>query len=1121
MCLPGRHRIRTGRNSCANSRLPCIHKRDFVGPATGAIFRMPNPLRIALVTAIALVFGNGGFLRAEDAEATVYTQQAEVMPAKGRPAPRQMEEGWTDRVWEAGPQPEWIWMDGLPQKCVLKTTFSGGSQVARVRATADNAVTLYLNGKQIGSSDEWKYCFDVDIQPHLVDGENELVALAENRDGIAAFVCKVVMQMSDGTSRYVVSNGDWKAATERDAQEWQSAKVIHKYGAGPWGRPLSVLESDASRNEFELLPGFQVERLFTVPKDELGSWVCITTDPLGRLLVSDQGGQGICRVTIAPVESTGAVAANPEGEAVKTTGDLVTVEKLPLDISAAQGMLHAFGHLYLSVNGGKGSGLYRAKYLEESDSYGPVEKLVAFRGGGEHGPHALRLSPDGESIYVIAGNHTQPPFKAGEDEMSDAFRSRIPSNWDEDLLLPRMWDANGHARGVLAPGGWIAKTDPQGKTWEIISIGYRNPYDMAFNADGELFAYDADMEWDMGAPWYRPTRVVHATSGSEFGWRSGTGKWPDYYLDSLPAVVDVGPGSPVGVEFGYGTKFPAKYQKALYILDWTFGTMYAIHLQPEGATYTATKEEFLSRTPLPLTDATVGADGALYFTVGGRGTQSELFRVTYIGDESTEPADLHDVEFAEERARRRAIERLHTAQPMLQLDDPEVNQAFRNLVQSLASEDRFVRYAATIAGQWIAKYAIAGGHDLEEVKPGEDPRTIFAAAVINARVGGERSEQKVLPALIEMDINALAPAEQLDYLRALSLLFIRKGEPAEEVRAQLLAKLEPLYPAPVKHPRRWDLNNELVQMLVYLQSDTVVSKAIELLQEPSGVKDDDLGDLLARNSGYGRSIQRMLENQPDKPRVWAAFVLRNAKEGWTPDLRKQYFAFMKEAHTWSGGNSYQKFLTNIKDEMFVAMPNAEQLLIEHAGLRNAFKAPELPLPAGPGKDRTVADVVALVEQGLKPRSRSYSHGETMYKAARCVMCHRFGGDGGSTGPDLTQLAGRFNIKDLTEAIVDPAKVISDQYKASTVVTTDGEVLNGRVLTETDEVVVILTDPEDSSKITELKRSDVELIKPSEQSLMPTDLLKPLNDEEVLDLMAYLLSRGNPRDEMFRREKDQK
>ena len=60
-------------------------------------------------------------------------------------------------------------------------------------------------------------------------------------------------------------------------------------------------------------------------------------------------------------------------------------------------------------------------------------------------------------------------------------------------------------------------------------MGFRNPFDIAFNRDGELFTYDSDMEWDVNTPWYRPTRVLHVTSGSEFGYRNGAGKWPAYY----------------------------------------------------------------------------------------------------------------------------------------------------------------------------------------------------------------------------------------------------------------------------------------------------------------------------------------------------------------------------------------------------------------------------------------------------------------------------------------------------------------------------------------------------------------------------------------------------------------
>lgn len=141
--------------------------------------------------------------------------------------------------------------------------------------------------------------------------------------------------------------------------------------------------------------GFPVEKLFTVPKEKLGSWVCITFDPKGRLLASDQGDKGICRITPPAIGSKVPVK----------------VERLNVKITAAQGMLYAFDALYLSVNGGPGSGLYRATDTDGDDQFDKVEKLYKFEGGGEHGPHALRLSPDGKSILVACGNHTLPPAK--------------------------------------------------------------------------------------------------------------------------------------------------------------------------------------------------------------------------------------------------------------------------------------------------------------------------------------------------------------------------------------------------------------------------------------------------------------------------------------------------------------------------------------------------------------------------------------------------------------------------------------------------------------------------------------------------------------------------------------
>lgn len=127
-----------------------------------------------------------------------------------------------------------------------------------------------------------------------------------------------------------------------------------------------------------------------------------------------------------------------------------------------------------------------------------------------------------------------------------------------------------------------------------------------------MFTYDADMEWDINTPWYRPTRINHVISGAEFGWRNGSAKWPEYYSDSFGAVVNVGPGSPTGVTFGTGAKFPTKYQKAFFACDWSFGTLYAIHLTPNGSSYTGEVEEFIGGQPFPLTDICISKkDGAM------------------------------------------------------------------------------------------------------------------------------------------------------------------------------------------------------------------------------------------------------------------------------------------------------------------------------------------------------------------------------------------------------------------------------------------------------------------------------------------------------------------------------
>ncbi len=1010
------------------------------------------------------------------AESKTFTQKPEIVvgvvrgePEKPAPKPERRPDSF-----KSGPTPSWIWGADDNKRYLLRKEFEGGTSTARIKASCDNRMKLSLNGREIARGDNWQTPVEVDVQKLLKPGKNVLQAEVSNEGGVAGFVLKLVLAKDGEKTRYIVTDESWQATEIMKNAKPSAARKVAKLGDDPWKDVFSApAQLAAGSSAFNVLPGFQVERLFTVPKAELGSWVSIAFDNKGRLIASDEGRHGLCRITLPPLGSS----------------EEVKIEHLDVKISGAQGLLWAFDSLYVMVNGG-GSGLYRLRDTKGNDQFDEVVKLRSIAGGGEHGPHAVRLSPDGKSLYFVCGNHTDLP--------AQIEASRLPRNWGEDLLLPRQWDANGHARGRMAPGGWIAKTDPDSKGIEIISAGYRNAYRIAFNADGELFAYDSDMEWDMGMPWYRPTRAMHAVSGSDFGWRSGTGKWPAYYIDSLPPMVNIGPGSPVGMSFGYGTKFPAKYQKALYLLDWTFGTIYALHLEPDGSSYKATKEEFLSRTPLPLTDIAIGPDGALYFTVGGRGTQSELYRVTYVGKEATDKVEYHDPRNSDLRELRHKLE-------SYQQSTKDEAKAVDFLYPHLGHGDRFIRYAARVALEH-QKPALWQERVLAE----KETEALLTGAAALARQGDKSLQRKLLASLDRLDYDKLTDTQQLELLRVYQLVFIRMGEPDAATASRLAKKLDPHYPAKTDA-----LNRELVMLLVYLKSPTVVAKTIQLMRQESKTTNlDRMQDLLARNRGYGDTIARLLANGADLQKLHYLFVLRNVRDGWTMDERKFYFQWLGDARLHSGGASYQGFLNHIEKEAFDNATDAERLVIEAAGMRKPFKVKVLPKAKGPGRDWKLDELVKFAEPKLK--GRDFKNGQTMFAAARCIVCHRFDVDGGATGPDLSQVAGRFNLKDLCESIVEPSKVVSDQYRASVVTTKSGKVYSGRIIAESRKNLTVLLDPEDSTKIVEVNKSGVEEIKASPISLMPEGLLKTLNENEVLDLLAYLLSRGDPKNPMFRK-----
>ena len=146
----------------------------------------------------------------------------------------------------------------------------------------------------------------------------------------------------------------------------------------------------------------------------------------------------------------------------------------------------------------------------------------------------------------------------------------------------------------------------------------------------------------------------------------------------------------------------------------------------------------------------------------------------------------------------------------------------------------------------------------------------------------------------------------------------------------------------------------------------------------------------------------------------------------------------------------------------------------------------------------------LADSGLDGRDKQ--HGKDIFRATLCAACHRLGNDGGAAGPDLTSLAGRFVVRDLAEAILDPSKVVSDQFAFDLITRQDGTEVTGKIIEEKDEKWIIATSPFDFTQTTEIERNDIKGMKHSPVSPMPPALINRLNPDELKDLLAYLLGK---------------
>lgn len=967
-----------------------------------------------------------------------------------------------------GPVPVWVWdrRADPDEEVFLRQQFqvAEGFGQARLAVSADNHCRVYVNGRRVVHDDSWETPAVVDVHEELVAGDNVVAVHAWNDGGPAGVALRLAWR-EGGTARTLVTDEHWRVGADDpdgwdltgfDDSGWAPATGYGFLGAagGTWSHALGegALGEDGGAPapqvaivdpEIELapvrraalqaldLPVAQAVQLLEVPRS-LGSWVSLGVDGQGRLYACDQGGRGIYRI-----------------EPAAALGELTTFTRMPAELSGAHGLLWWRGALY-AVCGDQQTGFYRVRDSDGDDLLDRVELLRKLGGSGEHGPHSVVVAPDGEHLLVLAGNMTP---------LTETDASRVPRNWQEDRLVERIDDARGFWGGYSPPGGCLYEVDVGRDHWELVCCGFRNPFDLCVLPTGAIVVYDSDMEWDMGTPWYRPTRWLYAQNGVDYGWRKGTAKWPADYPDAPPPLRDIGPGSPTGMAFVPGPR------GGIVGLDWTFGTVY-LDAEPLwiGAPFPVVDVAFDPRRP----------DG-IYVVTGGRGLPSKLYRLP----------------LPEVAGRKIASFR----QPV-----PWSERETRSPEQILADGERHGYVAARIA---LERLPVATFRAAALAVDAARPDRSFAGLLALARQGNAGDRDAILRALGEFDWRTLDHRQRIAWLRVHALALLRLGPVDDARKARLAQRLLPLLPSGDERE-----DQDLVELLAYVDAPGLLARALPLLQPLRGSPPPPWTDLLPRNAGYGGAIARMLANMPPMGQIAIAHALAGYRGEWTLAERRALFTFLQAARTRSGGASYDGFLRRIADLAAAACSDVERRDLEFAIGR--ARAPKEPFraspPKGPGRDWQLADIPVLVaDLGDGDREQ----GRNLFHAAGCAACHYFEGEGGFGGPDLTSLRSRFRPHDVLEAILAPSRVISDRYAGKVLTKKDGTALFGVVREERfgDEEFYEVMEAKAGAVPVRVPAAEVAKVEPSPLSPMPKDLLDALSAAEVRELLAFLLGRS--------------
>lgn len=957
--------------------------------------------------------------------------------------------------------PHWIWAEpDSAQEVRFERDFrvERNAVSATLRCAGHSAgLTVRIDQQRLATLEPYDPLCHVDVTTLIGKGDHRLTVNAQPVSGPSAFFLVLDVVFDDGSTQIIRTDRSWSTGTRRQDRSVQPEdspspsadaefKVIDLGQVDsrlviPRDRQVGITALDnyeqwkqalggrttSDPASFQLTPGFEIQLLHTATETE-GSWVSMAVDDQQRLIIAKES-QGLLRMTLSP-----------------NLDRVVKSEPIEATLKECRGLAFVGKDLYANANNSKG--LYRLRALDD-DSYAAPELVLETSGGVGHGRNDLAIGPNGK-IFSIHGDAVRMPPSAND--VTSPFRE---SN-----------------RGNVTSEGHLLRIDPQTDRVELLAGGLRNPYGIDFHPNGDLFTYDADAEHDMGAPWYRPTRVSMLVPGGDYGWRGVTGSWPSYYPDhsgnALPSL-DIGKGSPTAVKFGTRSDFPKRYREAFFILDWAYGRIVAVHLLPRGASYLMTAETFLKGRPLNVTDLDFASDGSMLLVTGGRKTQSSLYRIRYVGDrdEKATPISRQGSRQAKFAAASRA-KRLQMEKTLL--DNQATSADIDALWSSLQDADPWIRQATRHLLEQI---------DVERWRASalqESDRPVAVRSLLSLARSGNRSDSsKIVQRLNRIAPHLSSVSDKLTLCQAYSLCLLPEWIESHPERAGQTRKvIERLYP-----DRSFLVNRSLGDLAVRIGASDVVAKTMTLLRETTD------------------PIEKLQH----------VYVLRNCSQGWTPEDRDDYFRALSQSTEHLIGAGMSKFISKITEEATATLDDKERQRLQP--LLAASEPTDLPVVTTPRPFVRRWTVKELID--AKPdHEHDLERGKKTFVAASCANCHRVGLFGRPVGPDLTLVGRRFSRRDLLTSLIEPSAVIADSYRSVQILTKDGTTHVGQVLLGGDyrsTKLRLATDAKSLDKIIDIDKNEIEARKDSPVSWMPTGLLDSLTRPEIEDLLHFISQGG--------------